>query len=199
MHEGRGSGRTDRIGLPEGERLTRETKNVQTQIDSTPRARGDSSLQTQCSSPRTQGAARGRLCGLPPSPGLGGRGARGPTQASSKEKRAAQLCRWTHLLRKERRKSPRAPSAIRCHRRRCAGATCSCPGRGGRGPLASGGQGLPSLPRGAQSARRPHPGSRPAFWQSRSAAASLPPSDRSHHGRTDGSGSDAFASRALLT
>lgn len=109
--------------------------------------------------------------------GAGGRGARGPTQASSKEKRAAQLCRWTHLLRKERRKSPRAPSAIRCHRRRCAGATCSCPGRGGRGPLASGGQGLPSLPRGGTVCEAP--ASRfPSRFPAKPLGRRQPPSER---------------------
>lgn len=39
--EGRGSGRTDRNGLPEGQPLTWEAKEAQMQIDSAPRARGD--------------------------------------------------------------------------------------------------------------------------------------------------------------
>lgn len=113
MHEGRGSGRTDRIGLPEGERLTRETKNVQTQIDSTPRARGDSSLQTQCSSPRTQGAARGRLCGLPPSPGLGG-GGRGGRRRPRPRRNGQPSCaagRTFSGRKDENRQGPHPPSA----------------------------------------------------------------------------------------
>lgn len=199
MHEGRGSGRTDRIGLPEGERLTRETKNVQTQIDSTPRARGDSSLQTQCSSPRTQGAARGRLCGLPPSPGLGG-GGRGGRCRPRPRRNGQPSCaagRTFSGRKDENRQGPHPPSAAIAGGAQGPPAAAQAAEDAARWPRA--GRACRLSHAGAQSARRPHPGSRPAFRQSRSAAASLPPSDRSRRGRTDGSGSGACASRALLT